>query len=80
MCFSTIDVRDILSDDRIDNIYVKPLIMKIAEEWVMMDSRVFKENIIFHWIQLFCFFDFRDSELLKNSNIKCFVNKGSVRK
>ncbi|MPM86997.1 hypothetical protein SDC9_134090 [bioreactor metagenome] len=58
MHFPYVDIRAILSDDRIDNRDVEPLITKIAEERVMIDSRGFKENADFQRIQLFCFFDF----------------------
>ncbi len=54
-------INSYLSDDRIDNRHVKTLITKIAEEWVMIDSRGFKENATFQRIQLFCFFYFRNS-------------------
>ncbi len=61
MHFPYVDICAILSDDRIDNRHVKTLITKIAEEWVMIDSRGFKENATFQRIQLFCFFYFRNS-------------------
>ena len=61
MHFSDVDVCAILSDDRINNGAVKTLITKIAEEWVMINSRGFEENATFQRIQLFCFFDFRNS-------------------
>ena len=44
-----------------DNRAVKTLITKIAEEWVMINSRGFEENATFQRIQLFCFFYFRNS-------------------
>ena len=61
MYFSYVDVCAILSDDRINNRAVKTLITKIAEEWVMINSRGFEENATFQRIQLFCFFYFRNS-------------------
>ena len=39
--FSYIDICAIRSDDRINTGAVKTLIMKIAEEWVMINSRGF---------------------------------------
>ena len=61
MYFSYVDICAILSDDRINNRAVKTLITKIAEEWVMINSRGFEENATFQRIQLFCFFYFRNS-------------------
>ena len=46
MHFSYIDICAIFSDDRINNRAVKTLITKIAEEWVMINSRGFKENVV----------------------------------
>ena len=45
MYFSYVDVCAILSDDRINNRAVKTLITKIAEEWVMINSRGFEEKM-----------------------------------
>lgn len=42
-----VDLIIILSDDRINNRAVTPLITKITEEWVMINFRVFKENAAF---------------------------------
>ena len=61
MYFSYVHICAILSDDRIYNGAVKTLITKIAEEWVMINSRGFQENATFQRIQLFCFFYFRNS-------------------
>ena len=52
---------DTTSDDGINNRAVKTLITKIAEEWIMINSRGFEENATFQRIQLFCFFYFRNS-------------------
>ena len=52
MYFSNVDICAILSDDRINNRAVKTLITKIAEEWVMINSRGFEENAAFQRIQL----------------------------
>ncbi len=49
--FSYIDIWAILSDDRINNRAVKTLIMKIAEEWIMINLRGFEENETFQRIQ-----------------------------
>ena len=85
MHFSDIDVCAILSDDRINDGYIKTFITKIAEEWVMINSRGFEENADFQRIQLFCFFYFRNSELegiqvgmddFKRLSVKCLVWKG----
>ena len=46
MYFSYVVVCATLSDDRINDGYMKSLITKIAEEWVMVDSRGFEENAI----------------------------------
>ena len=50
MHFSYVDICAILSDDRINNRAVKTLITKIAEEWVMINSRGFEENATFQRI------------------------------
>ena len=61
MYFSYVNICAILSDDRINNGAVKTLITKIAEKWVMINSRGFEENADFQRIQLFCFLYFKDS-------------------
>ena len=53
--FSYIDICAIRSDDRINTGAVKTLIMKIAEEWVMINSRGSEGNATFQRIQSFCF-------------------------
>lgn len=47
MYLSYVNICVILSDDKINNQAVKILIMKIAKEWVMINSYGLEENATF---------------------------------
>jgi hypothetical protein len=56
-----INVRAILCDDKINDEYIKSLITKIAEEWVVIDTRGYHDDSTLHGAQLFCFFCYKNS-------------------
>ena len=63
MQFPYVDICAILSDDRIYDRAVKPLITKKAQERDVVDPGRLKEAAAFERIRLLCFFYFCDSEI-----------------
>lgn len=63
MQFPYVDICAILSDDRIYDRAVKPLITKEAQERDVVDPGRLKEAAAFERIRLLCFFYFCDSEI-----------------
>ncbi|MPM70535.1 hypothetical protein SDC9_117490 [bioreactor metagenome] len=55
MHFTNVKVRARLRDDRVNDGDKKSLITKIAEEWVMINTRGFQKDSSFQGIRLFCF-------------------------
>ena len=63
MQFPYVDICAILSDDRIYDRAVKPLITKEAQERDVVDPGRLKEAAAFERIRLLCFFYFCDSKV-----------------
>ncbi|MDE8703566.1 hypothetical protein PZH32_11460, partial [Adlercreutzia equolifaciens] len=83
MQFPYVDICAILSDDRINDGAVKPLITKEAQERDMVDPGRLKEAAAFERIRLLRFLYFCDSEVsgsgIRMDDLKGFPDKSPIR-
>ena len=83
MQFPYVDICAILSDDRIYDRAVKPLITKEAQERDVVDPGRLKEAAAFERIRFLCFFYFCDSKVsgpwIRMDDLKGLPDKRTVR-